>query len=484
MNHTIPLSSILVEGRLREDLGDLEELATSIRENGLIQPIVVERIDRPDFAYALRCGGRRYAAYTLLEANEVGSWQSIPAVIFDEMPAYKRILVEMEENIRRKDMTWQEKVRGIVEYHKAARRAALLDNENWSQAQTGKLLNMSQANVSIAFKVFAEIEAKNEKVLKAESLTDAIKVLYAAELDAGQAEQMRRIQLKRVEQAATRKVTSSLPDSISSGIITTAERLSPDTVEDKIQFGKSEIAAFYHHGDCLTILPELAKTTTINHIMCDPPYGIDMDNLTRQDMGRFEAIERIADTHTVEGNLALLPDFLKVAFDVIAEDGFLTMWYDLNHHEKIAGWATKIGWKVQRWPLVWCKTSACLNNAAQCNITKATEFCYFFRRSERSIIKQKQGKNYIQAASAATASHPFPKPFEVWKYLLDTISTEGQVVCDPFAGEGSALAAIFKEGRTPIGVEIDERHIASGLSFVQEQINKKSILDDIIEGLL
>lgn len=487
MNNTIPLSSILVEGRLREDLGDVTELAESIRDNGLLQPIVVERISHPTFAYALRCGGRRYAAYTLLATNKVPcdpslsptNWESIPAVVFEEMPSYKRTLIEMEENIRRKGMTWQETLRGIVEYHKAAKRAALLDGDTWSQAQTGALLNMSQATVSIAFKVWDEIKAGNEKVMKADSLTDAIKVLAGQQLDAGQAEQMRRIQLKRLEQSAARMVTSSLP-TLPTTVVSTAEKEKPATVADKVQFSKEEIAAFYHLGNALEVLPKIAANQLINHIICDPPYGIDMANLTREDMGRFDAIERIADTHQVEDNLKMLPEFLSVAYNSIAEDGFLCMWYDLDHHEKIANWAKQVGWRIQRWPLVWCKTSPCLNNAAQCNITKATEFCYIMRRSEKSIIKTKQAKNFIEAAGCATASHPFPKPHAVWKYLLDTVSMQGQVICDPFAGEGSCLAATFKEGRVPVGIEIDEKHIASGLSYIQDLINKKSILDDIL----
>lgn len=489
----VPLSSILVEGRLREDLGDIEDLAESIKAHGLWHPLVVEKIDHPTFKYALRAGGRRYTACTLLKDNKVEGWDTVPVTVFDEMPPYQRVIVELDENLKRKSMTWQEVVRGIVRYHKACKRAAALEDEKWTQEKTGEMLGMNQAKVSIAFKVHEEMEAGNEKVLKAESLLEAVKAITSAGLDEAQAEQMRRLQVKREQMKAAQAAaatsepakplvqldSAALPD-----ILRTAQVIQPDTVEDKIQFSKEQVAAMYIHGDALTALPELAKRTTINHIITDPPYGIDMDMLTRKDMGRFESIERIADTHNVEDNLKMLPEFLRVAFDAIAEDGFLCMWYDLDHHEKLAGWARKIGWKVQRWPLVWCKSSSCLNNAAQCNITKATEFCYFFRRSEKSIIKQKQAKNYIEAASCSTPSHPFPKPHAVWKYLLDTVSTPGQTVVDPFCGEGSFLAAAFKEGRSPLGIEVDDKHIASGLSYVQEQINRKSLLDDLLKPAL
>lgn len=182
-------------------------------------------------------------------------------------------------------------------------------------------------------------------------------------------------------------------------------------------------------------------------------------------------MSRTAAEHTVAGNLELIPAFLRVAFNVIAEDGFLCMWYDLDHHEKIAAWATEVGWKPCRWPIVWCKTSPCMNNAAQYNVTKATEVCYVFRRSEKSVIKTKQAKNYVLAPTAASATHPFCKPYEVWKYLIETFSTEGQTIVDPFAGEGSALAAMFKLKRLPIGIEVDEKHIGNGLSFIENELN-------------
>lgn len=503
MNHKLSrlvnINSILVEDRLRKDMGEVEELAASMRDNGVFHPPVVETmLDGPNGQpgmYRLLAGGRRMAALTLLSLNKVEGargedWQMIPVTVFDELPLDQKIVVELEENLQRKSMRWQEHLEGIVRYHKAKKRLALAEGDNWTQAQTGKLLNMEQARVSIAFKVHREIQAGNEKVIAAESLNEAIKVILGAELDAAQAEQMRRIQLKRAEQVAAasqraalntgKPALTDLPSVLVSSAPAPVTSNGSGATDKRVRFTPTDVAAFYHHGNALEVLPVLGKNTLINHIICDPPYGIDMDFLTRKDMGRFDAIDRIAETHDVASNLKLLPEFLDIAFHAIAEDGFLCMWYDLDHHEKIANWAGKIGWRVQRWPLVWCKTSSCLNNAAQCNITKATEVCYFMRRSEKSIIKTKQSKNYIEAPSCATSTHPFPKPHAVWKYCLDTVSLPGQTVCDPFAGEGSALASIFKTERIPVGIEIDEKHIANGLTYVCEQINQRDILDDLL----
>lgn len=483
----LKLSDIDVRGRIRQDLGDVEELAESIRDNGLLQPIVVEEVTvggefEDSIVYRLRCGGRRYTALTLLESNKVKNpnpqdYSIVSCRLFTEMPEHQRVKIELEENLRRLSMTWQEKVVGIVRYHKAARRAAKIDGDSWTQAMTGDLFNMSQASISIAFTLYEAIQAGNEKVIKAENSTEALKVLASAELDASQAEQMRRINLKRTEATRVQSQEANALPRVSSLIISTSEQKSPETIVDKIQFTKEQIADFYYEGDCLDILPRLkTEGRIINHIITDPPYGIDMSNLV------MEGVSRVEETHKVKDNLELLPKFLEVSFNAIAEDGFLCMWYDLDHHEKIHKWATEIGWRVQRWPFVWCKSPypPQRNSQAQYNFTKSTEVCYIMRRSEHSILKNKQSRNYVEAASCASSDHPFVKPHKVWEVLIDAVSSPGQVIFDGFAGNGSSLAAMFKGGRVPIGAEVDPKHIASGLSYVQELINKKSVLDDIL----
>src|SRR5690606_20525144 len=124
------------------------------------------------------------------------------------------------------------------------------------------------------------------------------------------------------------------------------------------------------------------------------------------------------------------------------ESGFLCMWYDLSQQEMLCREATKIGWKVCRWPFHWCKTHPCRNSAAQYNITKADEHCMIFRRSDKSLLHSKVSKNYVIAGNddaSREADHPFYIPFAVWKPLIEAVSYEGQTVVDPFAGECSSL---------------------------------------------
>ncbi len=90
----IPISSITVGKRHRQDLGNITHLADSIRDLDLLQPIGVS----PD--NSLVFGHRR------LEACRLLGWESIPVRIIDA-PA---IMAEHDENEVRKDFTPSERV--------------------------------------------------------------------------------------------------------------------------------------------------------------------------------------------------------------------------------------------------------------------------------------------------------------------------------------------------------------------------------------
>ena len=85
------------------DSATLEDLARSIKANGVIQPIVVRRVDNPlggRERYQIIAGERRWRAAQLAELAMV------PVVVKDVAPADKQRLLEMAliENIQREDL--------------------------------------------------------------------------------------------------------------------------------------------------------------------------------------------------------------------------------------------------------------------------------------------------------------------------------------------------------------------------------------------
>ena len=88
------VDSIRVGPRFREDHGDLDELVTSIRELGLLQPITIS----PDGL--LICGARRLAAVKLLGYSTVNVW-----VRTGLSTRLQQLLAEQHENTVRKEFT-------------------------------------------------------------------------------------------------------------------------------------------------------------------------------------------------------------------------------------------------------------------------------------------------------------------------------------------------------------------------------------------
>jgi ParB-like chromosome segregation protein Spo0J len=100
---SILIEDIIVGERRREDFGDLEGLAESINKYTLLQPIVVDGENN------LVAGERRLRA-----CRDVLGWSEIPARLFSELSEAERGEIELEENIRRKDLTEAERSKQTV----------------------------------------------------------------------------------------------------------------------------------------------------------------------------------------------------------------------------------------------------------------------------------------------------------------------------------------------------------------------------------
>ncbi len=65
----IKLSQISTGGRIRKDMGDIEELAESIKNEGLLSPILLMKTGKN--RYRLLAGKRRLKAHKLLRLTTI-----------------------------------------------------------------------------------------------------------------------------------------------------------------------------------------------------------------------------------------------------------------------------------------------------------------------------------------------------------------------------------------------------------------------------
>lgn len=89
----------------RKDLGDLEELRESIRENGIMQNLTVVP-DWDDDGYMILIGHRRFAA-------SEGIINLLPCVIVPDLSPREQVGIMLAENMQRSDLTFIEQAHGF-----------------------------------------------------------------------------------------------------------------------------------------------------------------------------------------------------------------------------------------------------------------------------------------------------------------------------------------------------------------------------------
>lgn len=94
----IPVGDICVRSNTRTEYTGIEELAASIRQYGLLQPITVYAEGEQ---FAVKAGHRRYMAYKLLYGREPERFHSIRCIVSD---AENTAVIQLVENVQRVDL--------------------------------------------------------------------------------------------------------------------------------------------------------------------------------------------------------------------------------------------------------------------------------------------------------------------------------------------------------------------------------------------
>lgn len=132
----IPLSDITPSpSNIRERIEDVDELALSIREVGLLQPIVVQQIPGAR-GYQIVAGHRRYAAVRRLK------WATVPCIIRRDMLPDEELLAMLAENGQRSGLDPIEEARALrrlIQTGKSAEDVARLAGRRPSWV-TGRLM--------------------------------------------------------------------------------------------------------------------------------------------------------------------------------------------------------------------------------------------------------------------------------------------------------------------------------------------------------
>jgi site-specific DNA-methyltransferase (adenine-specific) len=421
-------------------------------------------------------------------------WKTIKSVFRGVLDEAQLGVLEATENNARKSLTWQEKVLSVDKVHRIHSTNAALSGKRWGIRETAKLFGgrtegSSKTNIGLATYLAEFLHANDKEIWAAESATDAYRIL-ASRKEAEVSKDIAAVVGQNATTTSTVKYTGKAPIPVAPDMpddeffaggpagpggaqnfgagVTGPE----DTGEmpgvagsvpvkpEPLHVPLSRMLLRQEDHQSLTALANLGLES-VDHIITDPPYGIDMEMLNQQNPhGSMKDINTVAKEHDVEENLRLLRRFIPLAYDTLRQRGFLVFWCDPVHWWNLTCLCEEVGFGVQRWPLVWQKTSACMNQAASTNWTKTIEFAVVARKGVATLVRQQPscvwtGGNDIECKALG---HPFAKPFGLWKWVYDAVAIPGQEVLDPFVGSGSSMIPAIRNKLRPRGIECNEVH--------------------------
>lgn len=479
---TIPFSSVILGDRARSTYSNIESLADSIADNGLVQPIVLVPLMQPVgvetliipqelvVGFGLDAGGRRYHALKHLLTTD--RWDGIlhhAATSEPGRPGYvlkgeafstplQRLMTELAENLDRSDLDWRDEIKLLVKAYKLSQKDALLRGEEILMRDFGAMLGVEYNHLQAAVAVHDDLIAHPERYKDCEGVRQA-----KAKLLAINAVELNKVLMARTVVVQTPGVRQMGPSYPAVAVLSEPEQLAarPPTV--------IPLTSAFICCNSLEYMESLNEPT-FDHIVTDPDYGVSVERLSAGVGGAHLGVAQ----ETINESLIDLYRFMDLAWRVIKDQGFLVFWYDLDHHEKLQSHAVDVGFSVMRWPLTWIKSDYRSNAAPAYNFCKNVEWAMVCRKPNAVLAKPQMSSvfNYPTGNTVKEFGHPFAKPLDVSKWILSAISIPGQTVYDPFLGSGAIAVAAAEFGLKPVGSEIDEGHYANAVMNLQRYYRK------------
>ncbi len=392
--------------RLREDNGDLEALATSLVKFGQLQPVIVD----PEMNLV--------AGYRRLNAASMNGWTEVEAIIRDNMDELEQREVELEENIARKDMTWQERVKSVAELDRLRR----VKDPNWTQEQTAAVAGLQRTRVTEALQL--------DKMMKLfPELGEAKDIAQAKNWMATKAQMVTR----KVSVDASPKYTD---------------------LEGKLILGDSV--------DVIKLVPD----ESFHAVITDPPFGVDYDKRSEGNVGQLSSYRDDEDSYL--RLLAMAPDLYRV----VKPNGWLIWFLGISWYERAKGVFRDAGFTVDEIPLVWDRSDGrSFTSRPDRYFNRGYDIALHCLKGNPQIV-QRNKSNVIRIAPVSQSERELlvERPVELYSELIRRLTVPGEIVADFFTGSGSCLAAAASTQRDFWGCELNPERRAFALQKIQSYI--------------
>lgn len=423
--HSISFEDISVseDRQRREFLPEaIVALASSITQNGLIHPVVVRRQGAETVLVA---GERRIRAMEYIwnfgETVRCGEQffpeRMVPCLYLGEIDPIDAFEIELEENIRRTDLTWQERAQATQRLLSLRQDRAKQNGvepptvkEFANEIDGQKDIDISSRNVRRD--VILAQNLSNPLVSKAKTPDEAMKALRRQE------EEKKNVELARVVGSSLTRESHSLL-----------------------------------RGDCLHLLSGLPELS-FDVILSDPPYGIDAQDFNDSnglaggggDGGHFYDDSYETWKTLMEGLFLHLDRIAKV-------QSHLYLFCDLDRFHELKGFALLGNWKPFRTPLIWHNPTGSRAPWPSHGPQRKYQVILYAVRGERPT--QALHPDVLSIPSDPNLGHPAQKPVPLFLDLLRRSVRPGDTVLDPFCGSGPIFPAAHTLKCRATGIEQD-----------------------------
>jgi site-specific DNA-methyltransferase (adenine-specific) len=393
----------------------LLELQSSIERNGLFNAVVLRD------GNVLATGERRLKCLEnlhMLDAEIRYNGQVVPAgyapvTFVGELTEIQAMEVELEENVAREDLTWQDHSAAVRKLHELRD----LQKKEIGEVQTvaataeevtGRSDGYYHDKTRKELAVAAHLD--NPEVAKAKSVEEAYKVLQKQEIKA--------------------KAAAG------------AEAMGKVAITDKLQV---------YHASCLSWIRDYSGEK-FDVICTDPPYGMGAQSFGDAG-GRLSASDHQYDD-SPEAFEVLMEQFIPLSFGVTKPQAHMYLMCDIDKFPWLKALCQKVGWYVFRTPLINYKLDANRVPLPDKGPRRQYEIILYAIKGDRLVTGIYS--DVISTRSDADTAHGAQKPVELYTNLLKRSAMPGDLVVDFFAGSGPILPAANELSLRAIAVEQDQ----------------------------
>jgi DNA modification methylase len=423
------LSDIQIsEDRQRQEFepAAMQELKNSIEDIGLMQAVVVRELGDKTILVA---GERRLRNIeeiyqlggTIKYNNDIVPPGFIPTVTLGELDPLAAEEAELDENLKRRDLTWQELAAAHSRLH-ALRQAQMAvaieraeegentgvgEGDKWTVADTAREIypqtkdlpagEMGNYQATVRKELIVARHLSNPEVAKAKNVDEAFKIL------------------KRSEQAEKNRELAA-------------------------EVGATFTADLHRvfKANCLNWMGEAIENGDLfDVILTDPPYGMDADQFG-DGGGKLAGItHQYDDSH--ESWQQLMASWAGLSYRVAKPEAHAYVFCDIDRFHELKAFMQAAGWYVFRTPLIDFKTDSGRVPLPDRGPRRQWEMILYAIKGNKTVTHIYP--DVIPCQADETMTHGAQKPVALYVNLLKRSVVAGNKILDTFGGSGTLIPA-------------------------------------------